>query len=208
MQLITSLYSDYDISILTGSFMTSTRAVLQGDSLLPLLFNLIVKTLINTAKSKKIKCMGYVYQGYLSPKHWFQFVDYTATVTALEKDNQLICNVFIKWTTWADLIIRVDKCHAFGIEKNKSKKWPVSAIHQNFQPPIENVKYFTYFGRDFNFLMNCDEMETELRNEIVKDVDMIDKFLSKCLHQMEIIQRYVISKSKWQFPTYNLFETW
>ena len=35
-----------------------------------------------------------VYQSCMSPKHWFQFVDDTAIVTALEKLNQLLCNVF------------------------------------------------------------------------------------------------------------------
>ena len=53
--LISPLYSDYDISILTDSFMTSPirvhRGVLQGDSLSPLLFNLVINTHINTIKS-------------------------------------------------------------------------------------------------------------------------------------------------------------
>ena len=65
--------------------------------------------------------MGYVYQGCLSPKHWFQFADDITIVTALEKDNQLLCNGFMKWTTWADLIVRDDKCHTFGIKKQKQK---------------------------------------------------------------------------------------
>ena len=56
--LITSLYTDYTISIITDTFMTSPinaqRGVLQGDSLSPLLFNLIVNTLINTIKSEKV----------------------------------------------------------------------------------------------------------------------------------------------------------
>ena len=54
--LITSLYTDYTISILTDTFTTSPikvqRGVLQEDSLSPLLFNLIVNTLINTIKSE------------------------------------------------------------------------------------------------------------------------------------------------------------
>ena len=33
----------------------------QGDSLSPLLFNLIVNTLINTANFEKVECMGYVH---------------------------------------------------------------------------------------------------------------------------------------------------
>ena len=70
IQLIAPLYSEYDISILTDSFLMSP-----GDSLSPLLFNLIVNTLINTIKSEKVEYMEHVYQGCLSPKHWFQFAD-------------------------------------------------------------------------------------------------------------------------------------
>ena len=93
IQLITTLYSDYDTSILTDSVMTSPikiqRGILQWDSLSPLLFSLIVNTLINTVKSKKFECMGDIYKGCLTPKHWFQFADDTTIVTALENDNQL-----------------------------------------------------------------------------------------------------------------------
>ena len=89
--LISSLYSDYDISILTGSFMTSPirvyRGVLPGDSLSPLLFNLIINTLIDTIKFEKIEYMGYFYENCLRPKHWFQFADDTVIATALETDN-------------------------------------------------------------------------------------------------------------------------
>ena len=55
----------------------------QGDNLSPLLFNLIINTLINTIKSEKIECMGYFYQDCLRLKYWFQFADDTAIVTAL-----------------------------------------------------------------------------------------------------------------------------
>ena len=97
------------------------RGVLQGDSLSPLLFNLIINTLIQSIKIDKVKCLGYVYDVASFSKHWFQFADDTAIVSALEEDNQLLCNVFSKWTTWADLIIRIDKCHTFGIKKLSSK---------------------------------------------------------------------------------------
>ena len=79
-----------------------------------------VNTLITTIDQEKVKCLGYVYENTLSPKHWFQFADDTAIATALESDNQLLLNVFTKWSNWADFTIRVDKCHVFGIRKNKT----------------------------------------------------------------------------------------
>ena len=54
--------------------------------------------------------MGYVYDGGAQPKHWMQFADETANVTALESDNQLLSNDFLKWNSWAGLIVTVDKC--------------------------------------------------------------------------------------------------
>ena len=56
ISLITSLYTDYFISVATDSYLTSPikvrHGVLQGDSLSPLLFNLIVNTLITTINKK------------------------------------------------------------------------------------------------------------------------------------------------------------
>ena len=51
------------------------RGVLQGDSLSPLLFNLIVN-------------LGYSHHGALHPKHWFQLADYTVIITTLEQDSR------------------------------------------------------------------------------------------------------------------------
>ena len=51
-------------------------------------------------------------------RHWFQIADDTAITTALEGYNQLLCNVFTKWTSWTDLLIRIDKCHTLGMKKS------------------------------------------------------------------------------------------
>ena len=68
-----SLYTDYQVTVATGNFVTSPivvhRRVLQGDSLSPLLFNLVINTLIATIKQDKLNCMGYVYDYTLAPKH-------------------------------------------------------------------------------------------------------------------------------------------
>ena len=103
---------------------------------------------------------------------------------------------FIRWTTWDYLITCVDKCRTFGIKKTK-KKWPVLAIHWDRKG--KNTTYqkrykCTCFGKDFNFSKNCDEIKTELPNEIVQYVEKINKFPIKCLHQIEIIQCSVILK--------------
>ena len=118
--LVHSLYDGLKISVAGDGYVTNPirvdRGVLQGDSLLLLLFNMCVNTLIKTIEDKIIKCMGYVAKKTLSPRHWFQFADDTAIVTALEEDNQCPLNLFTKWSSWGDLEIRVDKCHSFGVK--------------------------------------------------------------------------------------------
>ena len=122
INLINSLYSDYFISITTKDFITNpikvNRGVLQGDCLSPLICNLCVNTLIKPIENGKVGCLGYVLDKMLSPRHWFSFSSDTAIITVLEGEKQLLCNVFTKWTWWADLIIRVDKCHTFGMKKS------------------------------------------------------------------------------------------
>ena len=93
VKLVTSLYTDYQVTVATDNFVTSPiivhRGVLQGDSLCPLLFNLVINTLIATIKQDKRNCMGYVYDYALAPKHWMQFTDDAALVAALESDNSI-----------------------------------------------------------------------------------------------------------------------
>ena len=120
IQLIQSLYTDHRISIATDKYstlpITVEKGVLQGDTLSSLLFNLGINTLINTIKQEKLNCIGYIYDGCIPPKHLLQFADDTAIVTAFESDNQDLVNAFTKWSSWAGLIIRIDKCSTFGIK--------------------------------------------------------------------------------------------
>ena len=180
--------------------------VLQGDSLSPLLFNLIVNTLINTIKYEKVECMGYVYNGTLLPKRWFEFAD-TAIVTAFERDNQLLYNAFLKWSTRVDPIIRVDKCHTLGTKKSKTKSiqfQPFFTLKKERIPPVKLEENFNYLEKDFNFNMTCDEVKIELKSEVLKYILTIDKLPHKCRSKIDIAQRYVFSKLKRCFSIYNI----
>ena len=64
--------------------------------------------------------MGYVYDIGVQPKHLIQIADNTATVPALESDNQLLCKAFPKWSSWAGSIVTVDKRSVFRMKKSKT----------------------------------------------------------------------------------------
>ena len=144
-----SLYTNYFILVATENYLTSTikvhRRVLQGDSLPPLLFNMIVNTLITTIKQEELKCMGCVYDGGVQPTHWMQCGEDIIIATALESDNQLLYNGFLKWTSWTELIVTVDKCSVFGMRKSKS----------------ESVQYQAYIT------MNCERFRPMKNGEVL-----------------------------------------
>ena len=76
-KFILHFYDGFHISVAVNGFLMNPipvqRGVLQGDCLSPLIFNMCVNTLITTIDQEKVKCLGYVYENALSPKHWFQF---------------------------------------------------------------------------------------------------------------------------------------
>ena len=205
IQLITSLYSDYDVSILTDN-----------------LWNHQLKFKGVFLKRQSVTVILQPYSQYFNQhcqvrKSWMHGIciprlfvtKILVSVCWWYRHNDSVReSFFIKWTTWADLIIRVDKCHMFGIKKTTRKSDHSSLSETKEYHLSTTVKSFTYLGKYINFLMICDEIKTELLNEIVKYVDIIDKLPIKCLHQIEIIQRYVILKLKWRFSVYNLSETW
>ena len=119
--LVRDLYTDFSTAIASDAFVTDVilvgRGVLQGDFLSPLAFNMVINTFIQFIKNEKYQQFGYNFIKYMIPRHWYQFADDAAVVTGLEHENQVLLYAFNRWCTWADMIIRVDKCHSFRLKK-------------------------------------------------------------------------------------------
>ena len=91
-----------------------------------------------------------------------QFADDMALVTALESNNQYLCNAFVKWSTWAGLVIKVSKCHVFGMKKVKTyitQYKPYITVSKVPIPPVELNENFTYLGKDFSLTMIYDHVK-------------------------------------------------
>ena len=117
---------------------------------------------IKSFENKKVGCLGFVLGKILRPHHWFQFADDTAIITALEGDSQLLCNVFTKWTSWVNLIIRVDYNHTFGMKKSAARSiqyLPYIIVQRERIPPVELIESFIYRGRQFNFRLNIENIK-------------------------------------------------
>lgn len=56
--------------------------------------------------------------------------------------------------------------------------------------------------------MNNDEIKVELKNDLIKYVETVNKLPIKHYNKTEIIQRYVFSKFKWRLSVYHLTDTY
>ena len=212
--LIRSLYSNFQTSIITDSFQTPFikvgRGVLQGDSLSPLTFNLCFNTFIHYISEQKFKQFGFSASSLL-PIHWFQFADDAAVITGLENENQILLNHFTRWCTWANMIIRVDKCSTFGIRKSSTASTqylPKLLINQFPVPTVAVGNSFKYLGRYFNFSMdNIDHMSKVLQL-ITGLMRKIDEIPCHPKNKLLLYHRFVLSKISWHFTIADLGKTW
>ena len=90
--------------------------------------------------------------------------DDDAVISGLESENQILLNLLSSWCSWADIIIRVNKCHSFGIKKSgtSSKHFQSKLfLKDELISPIKQDEYFTYLGRRFdNKITNKQDKET------------------------------------------------
>ena len=217
--LVSSLYTDFQTSIITEQFntpfITVGRGVLQGDSLSPLLFNMSFNTFIQHIKSEKYRQLGFWKLGEIgipcNPIHWFQFADDAAVISSQEKENQLLLNRFTIWCQWANMIIRVDKCSTFGIKKQLTKSiqyLPKLFVNTHLVPQIEIGKSFRYLGRYFNYDMSDQEHKSELLDVFDDIMNKIDELPLHPKNKILLYSRYLFSKISWHFTVSDISKTW
>ena len=134
MRLITNLYSGYQISNVTKNFITPPipieKGVLQDYCLSTLLFNLCFNTLMLTVNQEIIKCLGYTSNTLNFTKYWPQVL----VITALGSDHQYLWNLFTKWWSWLDLIVKISKCVIFDVKKSFTAAVQLQPHLTNFSP--------------------------------------------------------------------------
>ena len=168
--------------------------MLQGDSSPPLLLNLCFNALMLTVNQERVKCLRYT-SNILNIKHWSQFIDDTA-ITAFESDKQYLLNLFTKWCSWLDLIVKISKCATIGVKKS-------STAAVQFEPhlmisgqkilTVKKSESFKYLGTDLHQ---------------IKEVLETDRHPLKPLDIIPIVNTYVYSKIKWEFSIYKIWTTW
>ena len=188
------------------------RGVLQGDSISPLLFNLIINTFIQHIKQQDMSNLVYKFSKYFSPRHWYQFADDASVITGQEYETQILLNAsFTRWCTWSDMIIRVDKCKTFGITKrgsNTVQTQPKLFVNNEYIPPVPRDQDVEYLGRFFNYAMDNKSHKQILLDNTEEMMKTMDKLPLHPKHNVLIYSRYVLSKLSWHLTIADLSKTW
>ena len=128
-------------------------------------------------------------------------------ISGLESETQILLNLFSRWCSWADIIVRVDKYHSFGIKKfGTSSKQFQSKIFVNKEliPPLMQDEYFTYLGRHFDYKMTNNQHKDDLLSDTKNIMKKIDDLPLHPKNKMLIYQRYVLSKLSWNLTLLGL----
>src|ERR1043165_9216265 len=160
IQLILSQYSAFcvnikvpDCDISSGPVLVK-QGVLQGDTLSPLLFNLVFDSLMSSLKRPELKNCGILWGDGNIRTAWTQFADDAIVISGTLNETQFMLNLFQRWTNWADLIIRPDKCCAYAASKRNGLYQQITqslSVDGKAIPAVQIGESFTYLGHNFAF---------------------------------------------------------
>ena len=148
---------------------------------------------------------------HFTPRHWLQFADDAAAITGQESENQTLLNAFDRWCTWSHMMIKVEKCHSFGMKTCKTKCEQIKPKLYLNNKLIKQVKIgesFVYLGRYFDFNMTNNDHKEILISKTNELLDTIDKLPLHPKNKIMLYQRYVLSKISWHLTIADLPITW
>ena len=181
--LIMSQYDGFYLNVTAKNCDLSTgpihvqRGVLQGDTLSPLLFNLVFDSLMSTMADSKFPTRGIMWGDGRTQSLWTQFADDAAVINDSHKEAQLVLAFFQRWTVWADLTIRPDKSFAYGAaQRNGRYQQIMPSFHVDGVtiPPIPIGEPMTYLGCQFSFASDTANAKNTLEETLKKVLVFVD----------------------------------
>ena len=215
--LILSQYSNFGISIqdksanLATDYIRVGRGVLQGDTLSPLLFNLVFNTLMMTLKTPSLQQCGILWGTNGQRTKWSQFADDAAIISETSHEAQTLIHLFQRWTNWADLIIRPDKCYTYGASKINGRYQqilPRLYVNNTAIPPVAIGDSMVYLGHKFTFNEDntvAKNEATEKMNALIATVEKLQISPTLKLNALNLLMRAHLSSILRQ---YTLGVTW
>ena len=109
------------------------------------------------------------------------------------------------------MIIRVHKCHSFGLKKSgtSSKQFQLKLfVNNELIPAVKQDEYFTYLGRHFDYKMTNNQHKEDLLKDTRGMIKGIDDLPLHPKNKLLTYNRYVISKLSWNLTIADIDMTW
>ena len=109
------------------------------------------------------------------------------------------------------MIIRVDKCKTFGIQKVNTltvQYTPTLTTNDEVIPPVRMNEGFTYLGRAFNFNMDDEGHKTSLIEECNRILADIDRLPLHPRYKIELYSKFLFSKISWDLTISDINISW
>ena len=113
--------------------------------------------------------------------------------------------------TWSHMIIKVEKCHSFGMKKCQTKCIQIKTELYLNNKMINAVKIdqsFVYLGRYFDFNMTNKDLKDISLSKTNELLNTINKLPLHPKNKILLYQRYALSKISWHLTVADLPVTW
>ena len=107
------------------------------------------------------------------------------------------------------MIIRVDKCHAFGImQKNATSTQtnPKLNVYNEVMPPLKDDGNFKYLRRCFNFNIHNQKHKKYLLENTNTTLNNIEKLPLHSNNKLNLYSKYLLSNLSWHLTIADVTE--
>ncbi len=178
----------------TTAYLQVRRGVLQGDTLSPLLFLLVMQVALDALATT---CPGYGYVASKSPQHHFLkcFADDLTVITKTPKQLQLAVDKLDQITDWLGMQIKPSKCRTFGLSKGKYRKVEILIYGQT----ILNVEDAPskFLGMELSLTQSFKEKSQIAAKALHEIIQPLESFPLPNRDKVQIYKSFAIPKMRW-----------
>ena len=180
------------------------RGVLQGDTLSPLLFLLVMQVGLEALLTA---CPGYGYQQAAGePRHFLKcFADDLTVITQDAKKLQHSMALLEEIVSWLGMEIKPSKCRAFGMSKGKYRKIDIDIYNQT----ILNVEDAAckFLGMELSVSQTAQEKATIASHSLMSIMKSLDDFPLPKEDKVKLYKTFAQPKMRWVLMVQDLLPT-
>ena len=180
------------------------RGVLQGDTLSPILFLLVMQVGLDALHTA---CPGYGYKQAAGERRHFLkcFADDLTVISQDVKKLQHSMVLLEEIVCWLGMEIKPSKCRAFGMSKGKYRKIDIDIYNQTILNVEDAVCKF--LGMELSVSQTAKEKATIANNSLMSIMKSLDDFPLPKEDKVKMYRSFALPKMRWILMVQDLLPT-